>query len=344
MDIKEIADTINEKAKKYKMATFRQIRKSLHSDLVRLPPRKIFTPTSIKDTYAFHHGARKELQFNIGFIKRDGKDKFRYGIGLSFEENQTLPDFRVLKKQFVRFTEHLKANKTRLSEYELYWHDDIRSDRKYILIDELDDSLFRKDNFIFFGKIDPINEIDYDKILTIFDKLLEIYIYVEGTDEIKESKTRSLWKKNIKTDIAKKKEKAIRKITARTTESELRHNKIQKKIYKILCEEFGKDNVFPEDLTDIGTLIDIVVKNSNLFYYEIKTAPLIRECIREAMGQLIEYAYWSNDKNPDKLIIVSENPITNDAKNYLKKLRDEKKLDVYYQQYKSGNNSLSDLY
>lgn len=345
MDIREIAETINEKAKDYQMGTFQDLRVKLHHDLNKKPLKNIFSyPKSVRndpdDQYAFHYGGRHELQFNIGFIERDGEEKFRYGIALSLFENKSLPNYRELKPQFDLLTEYLKANKSKLSNYEMYYHDEIRDVRNFILIDELNERLFSVDFFIFFGKIIPRDEINIDDVLKTFDRLLEIYIYVEGTDEIKkdEKKIKS------KSDIAKKAEKAFRKITAKTVESDLRHVKIQKRIFRIFCDIYGKENVSYEDTTKIGTNIDLVVDASEFLYYEIKTYPDIRFCIREAFGQLMEYAYWANEKYPDKLIIISENPITNDAKKYLKKLRTEMNLNIYYQQYDSDNNSLSSLY
>lgn len=339
MDIKEIAETINAKAKDYQMSTFFQLRKQLHGK-ERVKSKNIFTSQSIFDDYAYHIGGRHELQFNIGFIKRDGEDKFRYGVALSLEENKSLPEYRELEKQFIRFTEFLKVNKSKLSHYELYYHDDVREDRCYISIDKLNDKLYRRDVFIFFGKIIPHDEIDIDDVLTTFDRLLEIYIYAEGTDEIKkdEKKIKS------KSDIAEKAEEAIRKITAKTIVSDLRHIKIQKKIFRIFCDIFGEEHVSYEDTTDIGTNIDLVVDASEFIYYEIKTHPHIRLCIREALGQLIEYAYWSNKKKPDKLIIISENPITNDTKEFLRTLREDINLNIYYQYFDFDNNKLSKQY
>ena len=113
------------------MASFLQLRKRLRN-LERLPPKKIFTSQTIKDHYAFHHGGRKELQFNIGFIERDGEDKFRYGVALSLEESQSLPDYTVLDKKFIRFSDFIKTNKSKLSKFEMYYHDDERDDRVYI--------------------------------------------------------------------------------------------------------------------------------------------------------------------------------------------------------------------
>ena len=144
------------------MGSFPQLRKKLHNHLTIFPPENIFTSHTIMDHYAFHYGGRKELQFNIGFIEHEGEEKFRYGVALSFEENKTLPNFRVLEKQFIRFNEYIKVNKSKLTDYKLYYHDDIRDERFFISIDEVNAALFRAETFIFLGKIISPNKIEYE--------------------------------------------------------------------------------------------------------------------------------------------------------------------------------------
>ena len=70
---------------------------------------------------------------------------------------------------------------------------------------------------------------------------------------------------------------------------------MQDRIYQQLAKNFGKDNVGTELDAGYGALIDIVVKESdgNFTFYEIKTSYSVRLCIREALAQLLEYAYPS---------------------------------------------------
>jgi hypothetical protein len=76
----------------------------------------------------------------------------------------------------------------------------------------------------------------------------------------------------------------------------LLHNEIQNQIYKSLVEKYGKACVGTEVPTGDGTAIDVVVK-TDLFcwFYEIKTDPSVRGSIRQAIPQLLEYAYWQGD-------------------------------------------------
>jgi hypothetical protein len=44
--------------------------------------------------------------------------------------------------------------------------------------------------------------------------------------------------------------------------------------------------------------IDVVVNdNVGLYFYEIKTALTARDCIRQAMGQILYYDFWLGKQN-----------------------------------------------
>lgn len=75
-----------------------------------------------------------------------------------------------------------------------------------------------------------------------------------------------------------------------------RHPVIQKALYDYLVKEYGKENVGTENLTPIGTEIDIVAKHGDEYdLYEIKTISDIRLCIRESLSQLLEYGLYHTD-------------------------------------------------
>lgn len=114
----------------------------------------------------------------------------------------------------------------------------------------------------------------------------------------------------------------------------LLHNEIQTKLYEELCKKFGSECVGTEISTGDGTSIDVVVKTATFCYlYEIKTDSSVKGCIRQAIPQLLEYAYWRCDaKRAQKLYVVSPAAITNEAKKYLAFLRTTFKLPFYYEQ------------
>ncbi len=112
----------------------------------------------------------------------------------------------------------------------------------------------------------------------------------------------------------------------------LLHNQIQNALFAELVKEYGKDSVGTEVDTGQGTSIDVVVKTDRFcWFYEIKTADSVRACIRQAIPQLLEYAYWGGkDERADRLIIVSPLAITKEAEVYLNFLREKFQLEIYY--------------
>ena len=67
-----------------------------------------------------------------------------------------------------------------------------------------------------------------------------------------------------------------------------------------------------------------------LEFYEIKSRLTPRLCIREALGQLLEYAYWGDAIGPALLIVVGDQPIDSEAQAYLGALDHEFGLRIRY--------------
>ena len=70
-------------------------------------------------------------------------------------------------------------------------------------------------------------------------------------------------------------------------------------------------------------------KNAEMHYFEIKTAPVVKS-IRYAFGQIMEYGFYPNVKNADKLTIVTLYPKTDEVISYFKFLRENFNLPIYY--------------
>lgn len=111
------------------------------------------------------------------------------------------------------------------------------------------------------------------------------------------------------------------------------HNKISQALYKRLVEKYGKDRVAAEHLTPFGTKIDMVVslKNGKCILYEIKTFNSLKRCIREAIGQLLEYAFYPDQQIAEKLVIVSDRKEDKATMEYLLHLRKLTGLEIYYE-------------
>lgn len=112
------------------------------------------------------------------------------------------------------------------------------------------------------------------------------------------------------------------------------HNHLQNELYNYLVSKFGRVNVGTEVATGSGTSIDVAVRKDELFwFYEIKTAPSSKACIRQAIPQLLEYSYWPDTQRASKLIIISSSPIDELSKNYLKNIRTKFGIPIYYEQF-----------
>jgi hypothetical protein len=175
--IQSIAGTLNAKAGSYQIGKLQDLRKELKG-LARRPGRSIFTKQTIDDDWAFHHGGRSELQFNIGFDGSKGR-QLRYGVAFSFETSRTLPDIEVLRPKVDLFNEYLTLYPAKYSHLRMWdWVDNERGeDYPTSMIPK---EKIRNKTFVFFGCLRPISSIDYDEILREFDDLLPLYTYVES--------------------------------------------------------------------------------------------------------------------------------------------------------------------
>ncbi|MCB2074955.1 MAG: hypothetical protein H6917_04965 [Novosphingobium sp.] len=119
------------------------------------------------------------------------------------------------------------------------------------------------------------------------------------------------------------------------------HNDIQNKLYAHLKGRLGAKNVGTELDTGGGTAIDVATQVKNqITFYEIKTGSSVRASIRQALPQLLEYAFWPQDRRANELVIVSHLPITKAADRYLEFLRTEFNLPISYRQFDLKTNSL----
>lgn len=119
------------------------------------------------------------------------------------------------------------------------------------------------------------------------------------------------------------------------------HNNIQNKLFAYLKGKHGAKSVGTEQDTGSGTSIDVVteVKGQTTFY-EIKTGASVRSSIRQAIPQLLEYAFWPAEHRAHELVIVSHLPLTADGDQYLNFLRAQFKLPLSYRQFDLTTDTL----
>lgn len=140
-----------------------------------------------------------------------------------------------------------------------------------------------------------------------------------------------------------RKERSTAYYGQRNSEINRSEDKMLNNVYEHLVKIYGYKNVKTERPIGIGSRVDIAVKDaSGEIFFELKTSNSIKTCIREALSQLIEYAYYPDMERAKKLIIVSQNPITKQAKDYLSKIRGQFRIPIYYKQYSANKNCLEE--
>ena len=135
-----------------------------------------------------------------------------------------------------------------------------------------------------------------------------------------------------------------RSTTGANRETVLLHNQMQNNIYEQLKKKYGQENVGTEIQTATGAKIDVVVRTGKKYdFYEIKTGNFAKTCIREALSQLMEYAYWpGKGKEVDRLIIVAPAKLGSDGRCYLKYLQKTFCIPIYYMTYDERERCIID--
>jgi hypothetical protein len=331
LNLQEIMTEVNAGAKTRPIGQLQEGRQ-LRLSMTRLPSKTLFhsKPTK-KHNYAFHVGAIGELQFNIGFEKPSGL--FRHGVAFSLETSQTMPRIDPLVPKIERFNEYLRIYPDAFDGLSM-WHwtpEDIRSEDSSVA--PIPDALIKRDMFIFIGVVQRPDKIDVDWILDDFDRLLPLYEYVEGQDffprALPTTKT-FIWSPGNKArSVRTTYEKA-----ALSVDKSLRHNVVQDALFKHLEKIHGKDNTSGEQGSGNGTSVDVAVRHGKSYtYYELKTGLSAQSCIREAIGQLMEYSYWPGSQQVDKIVVVGEADYDRNAKAYLARLRKDFSLPIDYKQF-----------
>jgi hypothetical protein len=187
MNITTLTERINEAASAYQIGGLQQFRAKLHEK--KPGTFKLFSgqTTFVTDWggYAFHHGGRTELQFNVGIYAAE--KTFRHGVAFSFERTQSLPDpLNQLGPKVARFNHWVRTSGQLLKGFKM-WHYDPRTDERseHHLPGEISEELLKAGAFVFLGKTVSEARFDVDRILRDFDTLLPLYQFVESDIELK---------------------------------------------------------------------------------------------------------------------------------------------------------------
>ncbi len=113
------------------------------------------------------------------------------------------------------------------------------------------------------------------------------------------------------------------------------HPVLQGELMKLLRERFGKDAVIRE-----SEWVDITVNNAKRrILIEIKTDPVAKRALREALGQILEYAYFCpkvQNSVQTELFIVAPGLADGEVSAYLSRLRNELRIPIQYCQFLPG--------
>jgi hypothetical protein len=188
--------------------------------------------------------------------------------------------------------------------------------------------------FVFLGKRQPVDAVDPEVILDDFDRLLALYSYVEGGGRERSEVAPGELGFNFRPGVADRAPSATVSLAERELNITLKHNLLQATLCRQLVAKHGADNVRSEQPSGLGTMIDVVLRRrpDEYWYYEIKTALSPRACMREALGQLLEYAYWPGAREGSRLIICGESSLDVDGQEYVDELRRRFQLPVSYEQ------------
>ena len=120
--------------------------------------------------------------------------------------------------------------------------------------------------------------------------------------------------------------------SAQTLAISYRHNLMQDLLVAVLREQHGEDAVGTEHPTGTGGRADAVVQRSDgrLDLYEIKVAVRAADAVREAIGQLLEYAYRRGGLEPATLYVVAEPALDAITAEFLSRLNTEFGLKLEY--------------
>ncbi len=326
---------LNVHARKHPISKLREIRKDLKG-LRKWHPKDIFTKRSTKAHYAFHDGGRKELQFNVGI--EEMFDQIRFGIAFSFEPSQSFTNIDVLFPKVRLFNEFLLLYPEKYADMRMWHYTEVGRSNERRSTDYMPTSityeLATKDVFVFLGKRQPFGRIDYKLMLDEMYRLLPLYQFVESegnklpfSSEIKATfEFRSGF-------TATKKSSAVITQSQREIDMNLRHNTLQEELCRKLSEKYGIENIGGENTSGIGNRVDVMVRQKDEYwFYEIKTSNSPRVCLRQAIGQLLEYAFWPGVQNATRLIVVGETALDEEGTKYLHTLKKRFSLPIEYEQ------------
>ena len=335
--ITKIAHKINEASKDYEIGTLQDIRAELKNQRRASP--HIFHNRTIHDNgddqYAHHDGGSNELQFNIAIETIDGNEFLRYGIAFSLTPRRSLTYEQIqeeLAPKVRRFNDYLTNFPEKFDYWDMWqWNNRTHTRTPNYQPTPIPHEVVENQSiFVILGSLCPIEKYDIYQILEDFDKFLPLYKYVERKST-RAIDLEPLGKKfNFTAGCPELPARGKASYTQKILDLDLRHNVIQIKLFDELVAEYGSENVAIE--FDYPRIDAVVKLADGYIFYEVKTSPTARMCIREALGQLLEYSLWPGYQEASHLVVVGEAVYEEKAQRYIEKLKEKFDLPVEYRQ------------
>jgi hypothetical protein len=174
-NLKRFARELNDAARSHPIGSLQEIRAKLHRK--RRASRSIFSEQTIFERYAFHHGGRSELQFNIGDDGSHGRD-LRSGVAFDFSTSRSLPSIEPLVRRVPLFNRFIRANPGFYSDMKMwYWRGDVP---EKLPVGPVPPDLVAEGVFVFLGNRRAVNKVSIETVLDDMDRLLPLYEYIES--------------------------------------------------------------------------------------------------------------------------------------------------------------------
>ena len=266
--------------------------------------------------WTFHRGGRDELQFNLGFEDDNEKGAFRFGVAFSLEPSRSLPSIDPLLRKIGLFNDYLRQNPEDFADL---WMWEFAPKRGAVHRPvPIEERFARLGSFIFLGGAGNPEAPNYDVVMDTLDRLMPIYRFVERGVPNAIPLSTTAWPA-LRPGCPPKPVHATATLAERLLNINLRHNALQTQLYQELVDEHGEAHVGVEQpAPGSGGRIDVLVETDvRRIVYEIKTALTARGCIREAMGQLLDYGCWPGSRPTDQLVVVGEPKLEPDEEAFL---------------------------
>lgn len=115
-----------------------------------------------------------------------------------------------------------------------------------------------------------------------------------------------------------------------------RHGEITDDLYDYLISKgFEKENISVEKTRVGGAIVDVVLKHDDEFdLFEIKTNNTALKNIRQALGQIFEYALMDGEITCKRLVIIGPAELTEQEQDYFKRLKELIQIKLEYWGYR----------